>query len=185
MRPVLALALLVGLYCLGRRSGLFDDFDAEKIRATVEDAGVWGYAAYIGLYIVGGIMQLPGALFIGAAVAIYGKLVGFFVALAGSFISVVVTFVMVRSVGGKALASIEHPLMKALLRRVDGRPVLSVIVMRVLFGISPPLNYALAMSNLRLRAYALGSLVGLVMPVLFWVFFFEVLTELLPDWLFG
>jgi len=187
-RPLLALVLLICLYCVGRRSGWFDNVDVDAIKARVNAAGAWGYLVYIGLYIVGGLIQLPGILFITAAVAIYGKLVGFFVAHIGSFLSVCVTFIMIRTVGGKALASIEHPLMKALLAKVGRRPVLAVIVIRMIFGISPPLNSALAMSDLRFRDYALGSFIGLVAPVAFMTLMFEVISDVaafLKAWLFG
>jgi len=49
--------------------------------------------------------------------------------------------------------------------------------LRLVFWLAPPVNYALALSKVRLRDFILGSVLGLLVPIGIATFFF--------DWLFG
>jgi uncharacterized membrane protein YdjX (TVP38/TMEM64 family) len=40
-----------------------------------------------------------------------------------------------------------------------------VFLLRLVFWLAPPVNYALALSNIRFRHYFAGSLLGLVLPI--------------------
>ena len=51
--------------------------------------------------------------------------------------------------------------------------LLTVFVLRILFQMAPPVNYALALSSIRLRDYVLGSLLGLTPVILLVVIFFN------------
>jgi uncharacterized membrane protein YdjX (TVP38/TMEM64 family) len=49
----------------------------------------------------------------------------------------------------------------------------------VLFQTLPALNYALAMSGVRFRAYLLGTLLGLPLPIALYCLFFDALAQAL------
>ncbi len=70
----------------------------------------------------------------------------------------------------------ESPL-AACSRRLDERPITTVLLLRTVFWLAPPLNYALALSSVRFRHYLIGSAAGLVAPVGGAAVFF--------DWLFA
>ena len=72
------------------------------------------------------------------------------------------------------LAGLERPLLKRILNRLDERPIRTVFILRILLFLAPPLNYALAMTNVRFRDYLVGSALGLVLPLL--------IITLLFDW---
>jgi uncharacterized membrane protein YdjX (TVP38/TMEM64 family) len=59
------------------------------------------------------------------------------------------------------------------LARLDRRPLLAVLVLRTLFQTMPTLNYALALSGLRLRDYLLGTVLGLPLPIAVYCIFFD------------
>ena len=61
-----------------------------------------------------------------------------------------------------------------LLHRLDQRPIRTVFILRLLLFLAPPLNYVLAMTNVRYRDYLIGSALGLVPGLL--------LVALLFDW---
>ena len=52
-------------------------------------------------------------------------------------------------------------------------------MLRMLFAFAPPLNYALAMSSVRLRQYVIGSFIGLIPWALACAVFTEWLLEFL------
>jgi uncharacterized membrane protein YdjX (TVP38/TMEM64 family) len=48
---------------------------------------------------------------------------------------------------------------------LDDHPIRTVFLLRLVFWMSPPLNYGLAMTEIRLRDYLVGSGAGLVAPI--------------------
>ncbi len=62
---------------------------------------------------------------------------------------------------------------KILLSKLDERPILVVFLIRLVFWIAPPLNYALALTKIRFRDYMIGSVAGLILPVFGLSFLFE------------
>jgi uncharacterized membrane protein YdjX (TVP38/TMEM64 family) len=75
--------VLAGLYVLARQSGLLDDVDPQRVRAIVEQWGLYGVILYVVLFSVGLFLYVPGTLFIIAAGLAYGKLWGVPIALLG------------------------------------------------------------------------------------------------------
>jgi uncharacterized membrane protein YdjX (TVP38/TMEM64 family) len=74
------------------------------------------------------------------------------------------------------LAAIERPWLRRMLDRLQARPIRTLVIMRLLLFISPPINYALGLTSLRFRDYAIGSALGLALPM--------ATATLLFDWLF-
>ena len=87
-------------------------------------------------------------------------------AYVGGLTSLALSFVVVRTVGGKALSKVRNRWMAKALTALDDRPVRTVALLRLIFWLAPPLNYALALSNVRLRDYLVGSALGFVLPVI-------------------
>jgi uncharacterized membrane protein YdjX (TVP38/TMEM64 family) len=83
------------------------------------------------------------------------------------------SFAIVRLVGGKALGELENPWVKKVMAKLDERPITTIALLRVVLIMSPQLNYALALTNVRFRDYLIGSVIGLVPPILAFVVFFD------------
>ncbi|MCA9219280.1 MAG: TVP38/TMEM64 family protein [Planctomycetales bacterium] len=168
---------LVTCIVVGKLTGLTDRLDVRQVRDWVESAGAWGIALFLLIFSVGQLLHVPGMVFVAAAIFLYGRFAGGGLALIGAVTAVTFSFVLVRAVGGKALGEIERPLMKKLLAHIDQRPIRVVAMLRLIFWMLPPLNYALALTNVRLRDYVLGSTLGLLIPVGVAAFCFEWLFE--------
>lgn len=176
-RWVGVIALFVGLYAVGKATGLIDNLKAEEIRRMVSDAGPWGVLLYAAIFSAGELIHIPGMIFVAAGILAWGRLAGFFVALFGAVVSVSVSFWVVRGLGGRALVRIDRPFMRKMLGRLHARPVITILILRAIFWISPPLNYALAMTNVRFRDYLLGSALGLAVPVALAALVFDLLFQ--------
>lgn len=173
---VLALVvLMVVLFFVARATGLDEYADREKLQAVVEEAGPWGVLLFLVAFAVGELMHIPGVVFVAVGMLAFGKVDGSLVSLAGALLSVCVSFAVVRTVGGQPLAAIERPIFRKILDRLVTQPVRTVALLRLIFWMAPPLNYALAMSNVKFRHYFVGSAIGLVAPV--------TLAALFLDWL--
>ncbi|MDP1304434.1 VTT domain-containing protein, partial [Klebsiella pneumoniae] len=89
-------------------------------------------------------MQLPGGIFLAAAVLALGPVWGGLTTLSAALISCGVTFFVVRTFGASALRELPGPLARRVFARLDAQPVRSVALLRLLFQTVPALNYALA-----------------------------------------
>ena len=168
--------VLVGLYLAAKTSGVIDNLNVTTMQQMVHDAGAWGVLLYVALFAGGTLVQVPGTLFVATGILVYGGVTGYLVCLLGAIVSVCTTFMFVRVVGGDALSDVERPFVRRMLRRLDKRPVTTMVVLRMFLFISPPLNYALALSPMRFRDYAIGSAIGLTLPMavttIFWKWIF-------------
>ena len=169
--------LIVGLVVIGKVTGLTDRLAADELRASLQAAGAWGALLFIAAFSVGELIHIPGFVFIAVAIVVYGRVDGAVLSLVGAVVSVIVSFLVVRGVGGRALEEIERPLIKKALEKLDTRPVRTVVILRLIFWMAPPLNYALALSSVRFRDYVAGSIVGLILPVAACSVFFDYLAQ--------
>jgi uncharacterized membrane protein YdjX (TVP38/TMEM64 family) len=170
MRVALLALLLAAVWFAADRAGLRDSMSAEGLRVMMADAGMLGVVSYLFAFAAGQLVQLPGLAFVLAARVAYGPFVGFLVGYVGALVAVSVSFVVVRAIGGRALAEIKWSWARKMLARLDDRPIMTIVILRTLFMLSPPLNYALAMSSTRFRHYLLGSALGLILPLGAWAF---------------
>lgn len=166
IRLVLIVVLLVALLFLGRSSGMVPKVNVAYIQQLVRSAGPWGMVVFVVAFSAGLLLQIPGMIFIAAGILVYGKAVGYWVCLVGALVAVTTSFLLVRLVGGKALAGVDNAFLKRSLLRLERRPVRWLIVLRATFLTAPPLNYGLALSSIRFRDYFVGSLAGLIVPML-------------------
>jgi len=161
---VVVFALLLAFGAWLRSAGYLD---TEALGAMVARLGGWALPAYVGLFIAGTLLQIPGIVFVVAAPLAFGPTLGFAAAYVAAVLAVTASFLMVRLVRRRDAAPIKLPLRWAqrLLDRAERRPVMSVAVLRLMFFLAPPLNVGLGLSTLRTRDYVVGSAVGLLAPL--------------------
>lgn len=157
-------------------SGLRGHFDLAFIRQLIARHPLGGLVLFVLLFALGNLIQIPGWLFLAAAVLALGRVGGGLVTYIAAVLSCAATFVTIRAIGGDALRLITNRLAVRLLRELDTRPVRSVALLRVVFQTAPPVNYALAMSGIRFRAYMIGTMLGLPLPIALYCLFFDLLA---------
>ncbi|NJM43475.1 MAG: VTT domain-containing protein [Brachymonas sp.] len=172
------LAFLLLLMALAHFSGLRGHFNLAYLRGILEGHPVLGLLAFVALFTFGNLIQLPGWLFLASAVLVLGPLWGGIVTYLAACVACALTFLFVRALGGAALRRLQSPLAQRLLARLDAQPIRSIVMLRILFQTLPALNYSLALSGLRFRAFAFGTLLGLPLPIALYCIFFEQLARL-------
>jgi len=171
---VLFLALLFTMFEV---SGLRAHFNLEFLRQQIAAHQLGGLLVFILLFSLGNLIQIPGWIFLAAAVLALGRTNGGLVTYVAAIASCVVTFLLIRFVGGDALRQLDNPLITRILSHLDERPIRSVVYARTLFQTAPPLNYALAISGIRFRQYLAGTLLGLPLPIFLYCVFFDYLEQ--------
>ncbi len=160
-------------------SGLRDNFNVAFVQNAFLAHKLGGVLLFVLLFSLGNLAQLPGLVFLAAAVITLGQVWGGVVTYIAANVSCLITFLVFRYLGGDALSHLKSPLARKLLKSLHSRPVRSVAILRVLFQTLPALNVALALSGVRLGSYLAGTLVGLVLPIAFYCVFFDYLARLL------
>lgn len=181
-RRLLVVGLFIGLlFAVFELSGLRGHLSLGYLQQQIEANRLLGLVLFALLFSLGNLIQVPGWIFLAAAVLALGKLWGGVATYVAASLSCVCTFLIIRLLGGDALRQLDHPLAIRILARLDRQPVLAVALLRVLFQTLPALNYALALSGVRFRNYLAGTMIGLPLPIAIYCLVFDSLAHyLLP-----
>lgn len=175
-RLIAVLLFLATLFAVFEISGLRDQFSLEFLRQRINEHMLSGLLIFVLLFCLGNLIQVPGWIFLAAAVLALGKMWGGIATYIAASLSCVFTFLSIRWVGGAALRKLDNKIVTRVLARLDAQPVRSVMFLRMLFQTVPALNYTLALSGVGFREYLLGTLLGLPLPILLYCLFFDYLA---------
>lgn len=178
-RLLLVITFLTSLLGIFQFSGLRDHFNLAFLHQQFVDNAVTGLLAFIALFALGNLIQIPGWLFLAAAVVSLDRFWGGLATYLAALVSCTLTFWLIRSIGGDSLRLTENPYAVRVLKILDRRPVLAVFLLRLLMQTAPALNYVLAMSGIKFRHYLTGTLVGLPVPIALYCLFFDYIAKAL------
>ncbi|MDH4611302.1 VTT domain-containing protein [Pseudomonas sp. BN102] len=179
-RRLLLVALFLGLLLAAfQLSGLREHLSLEYLRDTLLAHKGWGLALFALLFALGNLIQIPGWIFLAAAVLALGRVWGGLATYLAATFSCCCTFLLIRLLGGSALRELDSKLARRILAHLDERPVLVIAALRVLFQTVPALNYALSLSGVRFRHYLIGTLLGLPLPIALYCVLFDYLGRAL------
>jgi uncharacterized membrane protein YdjX (TVP38/TMEM64 family) len=178
-RLIAVFLFLAILFLVFDLTGLKDHFNLGFIQQQILDHKLGGLLVFVLLFSLGNLIQIPGWLFLAAAVLALGRGFGGLATYVAACISCVATFLTIRLLGGDALRQIDRRIAVGALRRLDSRPIASIVSLRMLFQTAPALNYALAMPGVGFREYLIGTLLGLPLPILLYCLFFDFLGKAL------
>lgn len=175
-RRLLGLLLFVlAVLWLAQASGLRNQLNLQYLQERLHENPVRGLVLFVALFAVGNVLHLPGWIFLAAAVYAFGRLDGGVLTYIAASLSCVFTFVTIRLVGGNVSATLNRPFAVRLLAQLHAHPIRNVVLLRTVFQTLPTLNYALALSGMRLRHYVTGTLLGLPLPIAVYCLFFDYL----------
>jgi len=176
-KRLLGVGLFLGvLLTVFEVSGLRDHFNLAFIQQLILQHRIGGLMLFVLLFSLGNLIQIPGWVFLAAAVLTLGRVWGGAVTYVAAVTSCAFTFVTIRALGGDALRLLKNRAAVRILRELDAHPIASVALLRILFQTVPALNYALAMSGIKFRSYLIGTLVGLPVPIALYCIFFDILV---------
>ncbi|MEC9397751.1 MAG: hypothetical protein VX475_09040 [Myxococcota bacterium] len=167
-RLLLLVVILVGLWVLGRQLGLDELATPAAMSEYIKGLGPWGVVVFVGLWTVYVQMQLPGVVFVIAAMLLYGPLQGAVVSWFGGMFVIAVTHVFIRGIGGTPLAESKRAWVRKVLSRIEQHPVRTVAILRSVFVMNPAINYPIILGGMSFRQHMTGSALGLIFPVIFW-----------------
>ncbi|MFC6519695.1 TVP38/TMEM64 family protein [Undibacterium arcticum] len=153
-------------------SGIRGNVNLAFLHQKIVDNKVSGLLIFTLLFCLGNLIQIPGWIFLAAAVLALGRTWGGMASYVAAVVSCTVTFFTIRLIGGDALRELKNPYAVRILRKLDTDPIKSIVLLRTLFQTVPALNYALALSGVRFHQYLVGTMLGLILPIILYCWFF-------------
>lgn len=164
-RIVIVLALLALGPFIAQASGLTTNLSVAHLRELVGQAGAWGAALFFVVFVGAVVAQVPGVPFVALAPTLFQLPEAWALCFVGSNVAMLINFALVRRLGGQPLAKLESPRLQRLLAQLDEHPVRTVAILRTITVMFPPVTSALALTRLSSRDHAVGSALGMLVPV--------------------
>jgi uncharacterized membrane protein YdjX (TVP38/TMEM64 family) len=171
---------LILLPVLARVFGLIDRLSPTHLRELVDQAGEWGALAFVTLFVGAVVGQVPGLPFVLAAPALFRLPVAWILCFTASNLAVAVNFALVRRFGGQPLTEITRPRLRLIIEKLDDHPIRTVALLRFLTLVFPPVTSVLALTRLRARDHAIGSAIGMLIPITLMLMFAAAVLERVP-----
>jgi uncharacterized membrane protein YdjX (TVP38/TMEM64 family) len=135
------------------------------IRTVVQSMGPYGLVVFVGLCMAAVLLHLPEFLFIAIGGVLFGRLEGFALgwigSTAGSTCSFLIARYFLREPLQQAVTS-QFKRIQALDERLKRKGFQTVLVLRLMLFMAPPLNWAMAVTRVHFRHYVLGSALGVI-----------------------
>ncbi len=159
---------------LGRRAGGLVPVVAERVARM----GAWGPIAFIGVYVVGDLVLIPGSVLSLAGGALFGFIRGTLLVFLASTLGAVAAFLVARYI---ALRYVQRRIGAGRLAAIDRAIARKGFRLVLLLRLSPVvpyslLNYALGLTRVRFRDFLLGS-VGMLPGTILYVYYGKVAGE--------
>jgi len=167
----------LALFLLSYHYNLVEHFTLEKLKDIVQQNTVYSLIFFIAIFIIGNFIQVPGLVFLAAAVITLGKINGGLVTYIAASISCITSFLVIRFMGGSVLRDLKYAWVKKIFNQLDQNPVRSIFILRSIFQTQPLLNYGLALSGVSFRHHLIATITALPLPIFLYCYFFDTLAR--------
>lgn len=166
LRAVVALTV-VGAVVAVVSSGVLDRFaDQDELRRTVEGAGAWGPAVFVGLMVVLVPLNVPGLLFVIPATTLFGTVGGVALSLLGGFLASAIGVVGARRLGRDTLVRRLPARLQRLEAELCERGFWAVAALRSVTFLMQPVDWLCGLTRMPMRTVLSATFVGLIPPTL-------------------
>jgi uncharacterized membrane protein YdjX (TVP38/TMEM64 family) len=157
---VLGAAFIGGAVYLWRTGSITSD----GLRAWLDSLGWVAPILFIGAFVGGGFVGLPGVVFVIGGVYAFGPWAGLGLGYSGGLLATFTPFVIARTMRGDRTRGWvpKQKLLAKAFALIETHPFRAVVVLRLLVWYSPPLSYALAMTSVPIRTYVIACATSLL-----------------------
>lgn len=166
VRIALLTGVLLSFFGLYNYTPVGEWFSLERLQKSMENSAGWGLLLFFAVFLGGTLLNVPVAVFLIFSFWVYGYVLGTLISYIAAVWSSMINFYFARWIGGNAFAQVRNSRMQRIMQKVDANPVRTTVWLRLIFLMSPIVNYALALSNIRPRHFFWGNVIGFVPPIL-------------------
>lgn len=171
---------VLALFAVSHTLDLEAHMSIEGMRRLVADWEPYGPLAFAGICIAGIFLHLPEIVLIGIGGILFGKLWGFVYGWGAALIGATATFLLVRTFAGTTFREALPRRFKALSRLDDHLArdgFRTILLLRLVFAFSPPLNWAIGATSVRTGPYIAGTAVGTAPAVAMATYFADTISS--------
>jgi uncharacterized membrane protein YdjX (TVP38/TMEM64 family) len=153
---------------------------SEQLVAWIREAGMAGVAVYAVVYVLSAVLMLPGSILTLGAGFAYGPIFGTLLVSPVSVVAATLAFLLGRTVArGWVAGRVERDPRFAAIDTAIGRQGFRIVALLRLSPVFPfnVLNYALGLTQVRLRDFVLGSFVGMLPGTFMYVYLGSLVTN--------
>lgn len=172
-RGRVALALLVLAFASGTAwAWSTDRVSTDAIQRWLESLGAGAPPLFVGAFVLGALLGLPGLVFVIGGRLAFGPELGLVLGYTGGLAATTVPFALARVVrrGEPITWRPRQKLAARAFELLERHPLRGVIALRLLLWFNPPLSYALALTRVPTRAYIAGCAIAIAPVVVLAVF---------------
>jgi uncharacterized membrane protein YdjX (TVP38/TMEM64 family) len=164
LRSLAALVAIVTVVAVVVHWGVFQDVDVQTLRARIESYGAFAPLVFMALLVAGLFVPGPELLIIGIGGAIFGAAEAFVYGWIAALVGTTLTFFLVRQTVGayvRRSPAVRFHRLRAIDERLARGGFVTVLVLRLIFCMAPPLTWALGATRVRWRDYLGGTALGI------------------------
>lgn len=139
-------------------------FAPAQLQLMIKEAGWFGWVIFFGVFLLGTLMNVPGAVFLVFAILTWGYFYGISISYFCAILSALINFLFARMVGGKALSEIKNKRIQKVLDKIETNPIATICWLRVFMLLSPVINYTLALTNIKTKDFIVGNALAMIFP---------------------
>ncbi|MCB1154335.1 MAG: TVP38/TMEM64 family protein [Deltaproteobacteria bacterium] len=172
----LKLAVAVGIVLLGATLAadpdIRDQLTMDSLREKVEWLrtifnGPYGFWLFLAASIVAIQIQLPGLVMVIVAALVYPPVKAFVYGMIGSIFGTTIGFFIFRYLLRDFVRPrLQRSFLAKFIDRIEQHGVITMAILRVVLQMSPPLTWLMGATNIRIRDFFIGNMLGLVPLIL-------------------
>lgn len=165
VRPLLLVCFVAALIAASRFLHLQRYLTVAGMRELVDAHAPYGALVFMGACIAGIFLHMPEVIFIALGGAVFGRARGFAYGWVASLTGATATFLIVRyfaSAWVQRHFEARFTRLRALDDRLAANGFWTVVALRLVLFLAPPLNWALGATRVRLAHYVGGTALGVV-----------------------
>lgn len=182
LKILLKIAVFVAfVFALSKNVDLSWVSNVREAQAYFEALGPWAPLTYLALFVVGALVHAPEIITVALGGVVFGGVMGFVYGWLGAMLSGVTCFLIGRFFFRDAVrrALIER---FGSLQKLDGQferhGIRTVMLLRLVLFLAPPMNWAVSATRVRLAHYLIGSALGVIPGLLITVGFANQLAHI-------
>lgn len=184
LRPVLLVLLVAGGVWAYLRFDFGPHLTLDGMRTLVEAHGPYGPLVFIGVCIAGIYLHVPEIALIALGGMLFERTHAFAYGWIASVLGSTSTFLLVRYFARDAFRrslSTRFVRLRALDAKLERHGFVTVLLLRLVLFLAPPLNWAIGATGVRVHHYVGGTALGVVPGIAATVFFADSITNRGPN----
>jgi protein-S-isoprenylcysteine O-methyltransferase Ste14/uncharacterized membrane protein YdjX (TVP38/TMEM64 family) len=185
LRPLLFGLVLVGIAWAAWRFDVVRYMSVAGMRELVDAQAPYGPLLFMAIVVAGLFTRVPmmGTMLVAVGAVLFGGLAAFAYGWLATLVGTTTIFVLVRSVArdyAKRTLDARSGRLRALDERITRNGFGTVLVLRLVFGMAPMLNWGLGLTGVRLLHCFAATALGIVPNLAVAVFFADTIANRLP-----